>query len=97
MILDLQFEIFDLNGKKVEEKTTSFLADMVMSHTGDKLKLYELALKINKSATIEVDLADLKLIEAAVNENQRYPNLICGAILKEIEQQKALASKKDKT
>lgn len=95
MTLDLRFEIFDLKGQKVEEKAATFIADCLLNHKGDSLKLYELALQINKGKSFEIDTTDLKLIETAVRENQRYNNLIKGAILKELEIQKTRATKKE--
>lgn len=89
MTLDLKFEIFDLKGQKVEEKAATFIADCLLNHKGDSLKLYELALQINKGKPVEIDTTDLKLIETAVRENQRYNNLIKGAILKELDAQRA--------
>ncbi len=95
MKLNVNFEIFDLNDKAVAEKANKFIAEMLMEHKGDPLKLYELAIKINKNDSIEIDTTDLKLIEEAVKGHPRYTNLVKGAILKEIESQKVV-SKKDK-
>lgn len=88
MKLNLEFEIFDLKDKIIPEKSNRFIAEMLIEHKGDTLKLYELALKINKNESIEIDTSDLKLIEEAIEGNQRYTNLVKGAILKEIESQK---------
>lgn len=90
MKLNVNFEIFDLSDKAIPEKAGRFIAEMLLEHKGDTLKLYELALKINKNESIEIDTSDLNLIEEAVKANQRYTNLVKGAILKEIEGQKAL-------
>ena len=96
MKLTLNFEIFDLLDKAIPEKTGRFIAEMLLEHKGDTLKLYELAMKINKNESIEIDTSDLKLVEEAVKSNQRYTNLIKGAILKEIEGQKALFNTKER-
>ena len=95
MKLNVNFEIFDLSDKKIPEKSSRFIAEMLLEYKGDTLKLYELALKINKNESIEIDTSDLKLIEEAIKENSRYTNLIKGAILKEIDSQKTLSSKKE--
>jgi hypothetical protein len=74
----------------------------VSNHSGilyinsDALKLYELAIKINNNELIEIDIADLKLIEEAIKNNQKYNNLVKGSILKEIECQRLKDNKKDK-
>ena len=88
MTLNVSFEIFDLADKAIPDNAGRFIAEMLLEHKGDTLKLYELDIKINKSESIEIDTTDLKLIEDAVKGNQRYTNLIKGAILKEIESQK---------
>ena len=88
MKLNVNFEIFDLADKAIPEKSSRFIAEMLMEHKGEVLKLYELAIKINKNESIEIDTTDLKLVEEAIKSNQRYTNLIKGAILKEIECQK---------
>jgi acyl carrier protein len=93
MKLNVNFEIFDLNDKAVPEKASRFIAEMLLEHKGDSLKLYELAIKINKNESIEIDTTDLKLIEDAVKGNPKYTNLVKGAILKEIESQKFLSNK----
>ena len=95
MKLNVSFEIFDLTDKALKEKANKFIAEMLLEHKGDSLKLYELAIKINKNESIDIDTTDLKLVEDAVKGNQRYTNLIKGAILKEIECQKTLSTKKD--
>ena len=94
MKLNVEFKIFDLAGKEIKEKAGKFIADILLEHKGDSLKLYELAIKINENESIEIDTSDLSLIEEAVKNNQRYNNLIKGAILKEIESQKVLSNKK---
>ena len=96
MTLNVNFKIYDLNDKPIPEKSGKFIAEMLIEHKGDTLKLYELALKINKNNSIEIDTSDLKLLEDAVKGNQRYNNLVKGAILKEIESQKAYSSTKKK-
>ena len=96
MKLNVAFEIFDLSDKKVPERTNKFIAEMLMEYKGDSLKLYELALKINKNESIEIDTTDLKLIEDAIKSNQRYTNLVKGAILKKIECQRALFNTKER-
>lgn len=96
MKLNVNFEIYDLKDKSLDEKAGSFIADMLLNHKGDSLKLYELAMKLNKEDLIDVDTTDLKLIETAIRENQRYNNLIKGAILKEIECQKTLSNTEKK-
>ena len=96
MKLNVNFKIYDLNDKVIPEKPNKFIAEMLIEHKGDTLKLYELAMKINKSDSIEIDTSDLKLLEAAVKGNQRYNNLVKGAILKEIESQKAFSGSKKK-
>lgn len=88
MILNVNFDIFDLDNKLLPKKANKYLANILMNAKGDRLKMYELSLKVNENETIEVDTADLKLIETAVNETQMCNNLISGAILKEIEAQK---------
>lgn len=95
MKLKVDFEIFDLTDKPIGTRANRFIAEMLLEHKGDSLKLYELAIKINKEKSIEIDTTDLKLIESAVKENQRYNNLIKGAILKEIEFQKVGANNKE--
>lgn len=96
MKLNVNFEIFDLNGNPIKEKANRFIAEMLLEHKGDTLKLYELAIKINKNESIEIDTTDLKLVEAAIKGNQRYTNLVKGTILKEIECQKTLFNKTNK-
>ena len=93
MTLNVNFEIFDLSDKAVPDKANKYIADMLVSHKGDALKLYELALKISKNDSIEIDMSDLKLIEQVIKENQQYNNLVKGSILKEIECQKMVANK----
>ena len=95
MTLNVNFEIFDLKDKPIEEKSSRFIAEMLIEHKGDSLKCYELALKINKNESIEIDTSDLKLIEEAIKANQRFNNLIKGAVLKEIECQKSLSNKEN--
>lgn len=90
MKLNVNFEIFDLKDKAVPERANRYIAEMLMEHKGDSLKLYELAVKINNSESIEIDTTDLNLVETAVKTNARYTNLVKGAILKEIESQKVL-------
>lgn len=94
MTLNVNFEIFELGGKAIPERAARFIAEMLLEHKGDSLKLYELALKINKSESIEIDTTDLKLIEDAVKSHQRYNNLVKGAILQEIECQKTATNQK---
>jgi len=94
MKLNVNFEIFDLTDKALSDKASKFIAEMLLEHKGDSLKLYELAMHINKNESIDIDTTDLKLIEEAVKNNPRYTNLVKGAILKEIESQK-VGSKKD--
>ena len=97
MKLTVDFEVFDLNGKAASHKASRFIAEIMMRHKGDnRLKCYELGLKINIGEPIEIDTADLKLIEAAVNMTELYDNLVVGTILKEIEHQKTLANKDKK-
>lgn len=88
MKLNVNFEIFDLADKALPERANKYLAGMLMEHKGDSLKLFELAMSINKNDSVEVDTSDLKLIEEAVKSNPQYNNMIKGAILKEIESQK---------
>ena len=95
MKLNLDFEIIDLQGKALPAKGSEYIADMLLEHKGDSLKLYELAMNINKNKSIDIDMSDLKLIEEAVKAHPRYTNLIKGAILKEIECQK-ISDKNDK-
>lgn len=96
MKLKVDFEIFDLADKPVVQLANKFIAEMLLEYKGDALKLYELAIRVNKEKSIEIDLSDLKLVENAIKENQRYTNLIKGAILKEIEFQKLTSGKKNK-
>ncbi|MCK5614984.1 hypothetical protein KAR91_74670 [Candidatus Pacearchaeota archaeon] len=96
MTLKVNFEIYDLADKAIPEKSSRFIAEMLLEHKGDSLKLYELAININKNDSIDIDTTDLKLVEVAIKDNQRYTNLIKGAILKEIEHQKAIAESKGK-
>ena len=91
MKVNVDFKILDLNDKPLEEKANRFMADILVSGPGDPLKVYELAMKINKSKKIDIDTTDLKLIEDAVKSTQKYNNLVKGAILKEIESQKVSA------
>lgn len=94
MTLMVKFQIFDLDSKPLETTANRYIAAILMNRksAADTLKLYELALKIDKGETIEIDTNDLKLIEAAVKETQLYNNMINGAILQEIEAQKARAA-----
>ena len=94
MKLNVNFELFDLADKAFPDKASKYIAGILMEHKGDPLKLFELAMNINKNDSIEVDTTDLKLIEEAVKANPQYNNMIKGAILKEIESQKVLSRKK---
>ncbi len=66
---------------------------MLLDHKSNPLKAYELALDITKNGSIDIDTTDLKLLEEAVISNQRFNNLVKGAILKEIECQKVTSGK----
>ncbi len=94
MKLHVEFEIFDLSGKALAERANRYIAEMLLDHKSNPLKAYELAININKNESIDIDTTDLKLIEDAVISNQRFNNLVKGAILKEIECQKIIESKK---
>ena len=96
MTLKVNFEIYDLADKAIPEKSSRFIAEMLLEHKGDSLKLYELAININKNDSIDIDTTDLKLVETAVRDSQRYTNLVKGAILKEIELQKTSENSKGK-
>jgi len=93
MKLNVNFEIFDLNDKPLPNKAARFIAEMLMEHKSNPLKSFELGLKINKNESIEIDTSDLKLVEEAVKNNERFNNLIRGAVLKEIESQKSVSKK----
>ena len=95
MKLNVNFEIFDLDGNSFKDKANRYIASILMDGKGDSLKLFELGMSINKNDSIELDTADLKLIEDTVKANAGYSNIIKGAILKEIENQKVLSKKKD--
>ncbi len=88
MKLNVNFEIFDLNDKALPNNAARYIAEMLMDYKSNPLKSFELGLKINKNETVEIDTSDLKLVEEAVKNNERFNNLIRGAVLKEIESQK---------
>ena len=93
MELQVNFKIVDLEGKSIGQTANVFMANILLAHKGEALKLYELALKINAEESIEVDTTDLNLIETAIKENEQFNNLIKGALLKEIERQKTISNK----
>ena len=95
MTLDMGFQIFDMESKPLEKPANVYLAEMLLFSKGDSLKLYELAMRVNETPTIEVDTTDLNLIEKAVRDNERYNNLVRGAILKEFAHQKARSAAKE--
>lgn len=92
MKLNVSFEIFDLSDRPLPEKAGRYIAEMLMDYKISPLKSFELGLKINKNKIVEIDTSDLKLVEEAVKKNERFNNLIKGAILKEIECQKSSAN-----
>ncbi len=92
MKLKVDFELKHLDGSPVPNTAASYLSEMLIAHQGDALKLYELALNISKSSEIEIDTADLQLVEAAIKANTHFNNLIKGGLLKEIERQKVTAA-----
>lgn len=96
MKLKVNFKIFDLDGKALEHNANRYIASILMDKNlpNDTMKLFLLGQKINKAESVDIDMADLKLVEDTV-KTSTYSNLIKGAILVEIENQKVLSKKKD--
>ncbi len=92
MKLTVNFEILDLSGKALPDRANKFIAEILVDTKGDALKLYELAMNISKSESIEIDTTDLNIVVKAIRDHERFNNLVKGAILKEIESQKTIST-----
>ncbi len=82
-----QLKAIDEKGNIIDEKDMARVvsSSMVMSPSAsdDPIKVYELALKIDKGP-VELDTSDFELVQKIIKENQRLSVLAKGQILLEL-------------
>jgi len=82
MKVDLNFELFDLDGKPTAVGG-KIISSFLMSETkGDAEKLFDWALSFNKLEVVEMDSADLNKFKDLIKNTERLSVLAKGPIIK---------------
>lgn len=97
MKLNCKEELFDFQGKKIGVMGERLSEILGFSRTKkNPIKLYELGLKCQNQAEIDLDESDINLIEEEVKEAEATPVLTGQILLKIKEQRRAQEAKEDK-
>jgi hypothetical protein len=82
MKVDLNFEIFDLEGKVINS-ANKIIAGLLMSETkGDAEKLFDWGIKLFVNEVIEIDNSDFEKFKTLVKSSERIAVIAKAPILK---------------
>lgn len=82
MKVDLNFELFDLDGKLIN-KANKLISGLFMSEMkGDAEKLFDWAISFHKGDVVEMDSSDIEKIKTLLTTTERMAVMVKAPILK---------------
>jgi hypothetical protein len=83
MKLDFNFNLIDLDGNQIENANAGKLLanTLVQQAKGDAVKLWELALNLNKNEPIDLDSSDQEMVKNFIKESDSLAVIAKGQLL----------------
>jgi hypothetical protein len=83
MKLDFNFNLVDLDGNHIENANAGkLLANTLVQQTkGDAVKLWELALSLNKEQVIDLDSSDQEMVKNFIKDSESLAVIAKGQLL----------------
>ena len=83
MKLDFNFSLLDLDGKEIENANAGKLlaSTFVQQTKGDAVKLWELALTLNKNEPIDLDSSDQEMVKNFIKDSESLAVIAKGQLL----------------
>ena len=83
MKLDFNFNLVDLDGNHIENANAGKLlaSTLVQQTKGDAVKLWELALALNKEQVIDLDSSDQEMVKNFIKDSEALAVIAKGQLL----------------
>ena len=83
MKLDFNFNLVDLDGKELKDANAGkILANALIQQTkGDSVKIWELALSLNKGEIVDLDSSDQELVKTFIRDTETLTIIAKGQLL----------------
>jgi hypothetical protein len=83
MKLDFNFNLLDLDGKELKDANAGkILANALIQQTkGDSVKIWELALSLNKGEIVDLDSSDQELVKTFIRDTETLNIVAKGQLL----------------
>jgi hypothetical protein len=83
MKLDFNFSLVDLDGKELRDANAGkVLANALIQQTkGDSVKIWELALALNKGEIVDLDSSDQELVKTFIRDTETLNVIAKGQLL----------------
>lgn len=83
MKLDFNFNLLDLDGKELKDANAGkILANALIQQTkGDSVKIWELALSLNKGEIVDLDSSDQELVKTFIRDTETLNVIAKGQLL----------------